>query len=288
MVVQTANEAVGNADAWKTCSVGMCLYTVQEWMESPHAYPDAATQWHQAKYKHTDDNPPKGAPVFWTGGSHGYGHIVISRGDDRIRSTDCQHSGSVGNEDLSWPRTNTGGALVYAGWTEDIGGVDIPYLRNSGGDSGGGSQPQPDQEEGLFGMTERIYERRTKDTKHGKTDDYKDMAIDDEGNLSAIIGATKQFTVTANVQVADLKDGESFDVIWRFCTVKDGTPVQYTTERPGQRIRGSGQGYETALVTCNSKIDDKEDGRSPRLRLSYKTNSSTANVISVCIDGWKS
>lgn len=130
MVVQTADEVIGNAKSWSSCDVGMCLWTCQEWYESPHAYPDASTQWREAEHKHTDDDPPAGAPVFWTGGGHGYGHIAVSLGGSRIRSTDCTSNGDVSDCDLSWPRTHWG--LTYAGWTEDIGGVDLPFLTGSG------------------------------------------------------------------------------------------------------------------------------------------------------------
>lgn len=130
MVVSTADEAIANAKSWDRCDAGMCLYTVQEWFESGHAYPDAAEQWAAAKYKHTDDDPPAGFPVFWTGGGHGYGHVAISLGDSRIRSTDCTTTNDVSDCDLSWPRTHWG--LTYAGWTEDLAGTRLPYSPGTG------------------------------------------------------------------------------------------------------------------------------------------------------------
>lgn len=134
MVVQTADQAVSNAKATTSCDAGMCLWQTQEWMQSPHVYPDATAQWHGAARQHPGDrNPPRGAPVFYTGGSSGHGHACISLGDGKIRSTDCTSTYHVSDTDLGWPERTWG--LKYAGWTEDIGNVDVPYLV-------GGGEPQ--------------------------------------------------------------------------------------------------------------------------------------------------
>lgn len=136
MVVQTAQEAVDNANATTTCDPGMCLWQTQEWLESPHQYPDATAQWKAAKYQHAGDtNPPEGAPVFWTGGGNGYGHATVSVGGGKVRSTDQQKSGKVSTVPISEIAKDWG--LAYAGWTEDIAGIRLPYL--------GGNPTNPNQ-----------------------------------------------------------------------------------------------------------------------------------------------
>jgi hypothetical protein len=129
MVVQTANEAVGNADAYGSCEPGMCLKYVRTWLEIGSSAADAIGAWNAAKHRHPGDkHPPKGAPVFWKSGSggSGHGHIAIVRGGN-MRSTDIPSSGKVGNDDGSWPRIHWG--QTYLGWTEDLNGILIPYLR---------------------------------------------------------------------------------------------------------------------------------------------------------------
>ena len=133
MVVQSAKEAMDNAAGTTTCDVGYCLWQTQEWLESPHMYPDASSQWNAAKYKHAGDRtPPEGAPVFWTGGGSGYGHACVSMGDGKVRSTDQQSNGkcatvTIDEVDADW------GNLTYKGWTEDIADVRLSYL-TAGGD----------------------------------------------------------------------------------------------------------------------------------------------------------
>lgn len=89
MVSQSAEETIANARKTTRNDVGMCLWYSQEWAETPHRYPDASSQWANAKYRHAGDrNPPPGAPVSWTGGSKGYGHSAISVGNGRVRTID--------------------------------------------------------------------------------------------------------------------------------------------------------------------------------------------------------
>ena len=139
MVTSSAGEAVENARDTTRNDQGMCLWYTQEWIESPHAYPDATTQWECAEHRHAGDtNPPNGAPVFWTGGSSGYGHAAISVGGGRIRTIDQQSGGTTSEVPLSEISRDWG--LPYGGWSEDLGGVDIPWLR-----AGGGAPPDTDE-----------------------------------------------------------------------------------------------------------------------------------------------
>src|SRR5262245_16736555 len=128
MVVQTANDAVDNANSYSTCEIGMCLKYVRTWLEIPSLASDAIGAWNAAKNKHPNDRkPPRGAPLFWKSGSggSGHGHIALCKGDT-MRTTDKPSNGRVDNDDGTWPRVKWG--QTYLGWSEDLNGIMIPYL----------------------------------------------------------------------------------------------------------------------------------------------------------------
>jgi hypothetical protein len=134
--MRTPDQALAYARRFTTNRVGMCLWHVQDWFGSPHKYPDAISQAHALHlYPGT---PPAGVPVFYSGGRHG--HVAISAGGGRIRSTDCPSDGRVGETDLNWPQRRWG--HNYIGWARNIGGVDIP------GAPLPGQQPQPQPQPG--------------------------------------------------------------------------------------------------------------------------------------------
>lgn len=103
---------------------GLCLWHVQNAFLSGHAYPNAITQWREAKHQHRGDRTPKvGAPVYWGGTQHG--HIAIYVGDGKVRSTDAGGSGRMATVPLGWFERNWG--MNYLGWTEDIAGKKIEF-----------------------------------------------------------------------------------------------------------------------------------------------------------------
>lgn len=120
----TRKQAVANALASTIYSPGMCLqWTRLQFGVGPSA-PDATAGWAAAtKRSPGDRNPPVGVPVWWTGGSAGHGHVAVSLGGGKIRTTDVP-SGHVGTVDLGYPERVW--RLKYAGWSEDINGVTIP------------------------------------------------------------------------------------------------------------------------------------------------------------------
>jgi hypothetical protein len=87
---------------------------------------DAVDGYKATKHKHLDRNPPAGVPVFWSGGSHGYGHAAVSLGGGKIRSTDAGGRGKVATVDLGWVERSWG--LHYLGWTDDLHGEVIPEV----------------------------------------------------------------------------------------------------------------------------------------------------------------
>lgn len=141
--------------------------------------------------------------------------------------------------------------------------------------------------EGLWGMTESIYEKRTTDTPRGPADEFKDLMINDEDGYSVVSGETSQVTCSAVVQVGGLAAGEYFAVMWRVAKYKSGATTTYPYERLSERVYGDPDGgMVTVSSTYNGSLPDVGSGYSPRLRLAYKTDSPTAVVKAITSQGW--
>lgn len=85
---------------------------------------DATEAWGRTRFRHTNGTtPPFGAVCWWTGGRNNHGHVAISLGDGRIRSTDLPRSGRWGTVSRQDPARLWG--LQYVGWSEDIDGVRV-------------------------------------------------------------------------------------------------------------------------------------------------------------------
>jgi len=101
---------------------GMCLKFVRTRYPVAARYGDAATAWRNTKLRRTG-TPPAGAPIWWTGGSRGYGHVTISAGGGYCYSTDVPGKGRVGKIAISALTRSWG--QTYRGWSEDINGVRV-------------------------------------------------------------------------------------------------------------------------------------------------------------------
>lgn len=115
----TAAASARNAENDRTNAPGMCLQVVRTWCGISAKYGDAATAWRNTNDRHPGDRkPPRGSAVYWTGGSKGYGHIALSLGKGKVRSTDAGGRGVVATVDLGWVERNWG--QTYEGWSWDI------------------------------------------------------------------------------------------------------------------------------------------------------------------------
>jgi hypothetical protein len=120
-----AAETVAAAKASSYNTPGQCLGWSREQADIPSRYVDAATAWEHASGRHAGDpTPPRGAAVYWTGGSGGHGHIAISVGNGMVRSSDAGGSGVVAT--ISLERLTREWHLTYVGWADTINGYRIP------------------------------------------------------------------------------------------------------------------------------------------------------------------
>lgn len=106
--------------------VGYCLRTVRTDYGVGPLYLDATEAWAGADKKHRTSNPkdiPRGVPAFWTGGSAGHGHIVLSVGGGICLTTDFHESGYVDLARID--RIGPAWGLNLVGWTEDLNGVTV-------------------------------------------------------------------------------------------------------------------------------------------------------------------
>jgi hypothetical protein len=98
--------------------------------------PSAAVAWTRTQYRHPVPadlaSIPDGALLWWTGGSHGFGHVAIKWGtvrgaDGRFAaacwSTDLRRAGRFDRVPVADVHARWG--LTLAGWSEDIDGVRV-------------------------------------------------------------------------------------------------------------------------------------------------------------------
>ena len=100
---------------------GMGLMFVRSAFAAPPLYGSAASAWKACDFPHPlydGDKAPRGAPYYWTGGRHGYGHVALIVGNGLCWSTDAHARGRVDLVRIN-DLTEAWG-LTPAGWAEDI------------------------------------------------------------------------------------------------------------------------------------------------------------------------
>lgn len=112
-------------------------------------YGSASQAWMQVKARggtYTSQTPPAGVPVFWTGGSSGYGHVAISNGNGQVYTTDFDgasnkwvmdgkvHLASIDQINKASP------SLHYAGWATEVNGKALPAITAGNTDAGASIQ----------------------------------------------------------------------------------------------------------------------------------------------------
>lgn len=124
--IRTATQAVARARTLTRWQVAMCLNWVWTCLSAPKRYgvPDADAAWQRATQKEYSKNPPAGAPVYWVSGEHG--HISLSVGGGRVRSTDWPVKGQI--SEVSIDTITRAWKMTYRGWSRDLCGDPIKGL----------------------------------------------------------------------------------------------------------------------------------------------------------------
>lgn len=124
----SASQAVARANAQTFWPTARCLEFVMHCVngEQVGLY-DANAAWAAARQKVTTGTPPAGAPVYFSGYAHG--HIAVSLGGGRIRSTDEPSLGRVANTTIGDIERDWG--IRYLGWSRDYAGLVIRGLEDT-------------------------------------------------------------------------------------------------------------------------------------------------------------
>jgi hypothetical protein len=122
MAYRSVSSALSWAIAQRCFPTGMCLKFVRTCYNVEPKYATAAIAWSKTRYRHST-TAPNGVPVWWTGGSRGFGHVAISAGGGFVISTDTAGRGRVGRTSIAHITSSWG--QTYRGWTEDINAVRV-------------------------------------------------------------------------------------------------------------------------------------------------------------------
>lgn len=169
-------EAVAEAKRWTLDSIslgaiGYCLRGVREIFGVAAHYNTAIDAWNDAKYRHPapqGDAVPRAVPVFWSGGSDGFGHVAISIGNGLCRSTDWKRAGMV---DLARIDDITSAwALNLEGWTRDLNTVVVKEPIAHQPDSPGGQGDDPDGGRRVAQAIQILTVAHDSAQKHGRQD----------------------------------------------------------------------------------------------------------------------
>ena len=132
----SSTQAVTRARAVSRWTTNMCLNFVFHCVtEKSAGLYDANAAWTAARQKVTRGVPPAGAPVYFQGGKHG--HIALSVGGGKIRSTDWRtgygfSAGSVGEATINDVAMEFFGTTsAYRGWSRDYAGQIIRGLEET-------------------------------------------------------------------------------------------------------------------------------------------------------------
>jgi hypothetical protein len=122
-------QAVQRALGASSFGSGFCLRFVRTMLGVGPKFQTATRAFNATKHRHTT-TPPAGVPVWWDQGRktakfpEGLGHVALSLGGGKIRSTDWPSKGKVGTTTIA-TLNRTWTKQRYRGWSEDINGVRV-------------------------------------------------------------------------------------------------------------------------------------------------------------------
>jgi len=177
MSPRTPGQAIAFARSHRTNEVGFCLRYVRTAYDVEAKFLTAADAWLGASSKHPVAKGmlvPRGAPVLWTGGSKGAGHVAIGTGNGSCWSSDAGGPGIVAkvNIDELTDRFN----IDFQGWVEDLNGVKVfdagQARRPEGAPKIRLRQVQPDPREDVRKVQEALKRKLPHVAKHLVVDGF--------------------------------------------------------------------------------------------------------------------
>lgn len=202
-----------------------------------------------------------------------FSHIAIARADAAGGSvktiegnTSPGNSGSQRDGGGVWNRTRP---LSLVG-----GGIRLNFTSTAPAEAKPAAPPEP---KGVLGMTKRINHYRNKAQKATGT---RHLMINDKGDYTIVAGPAEA-VISAKVDIGGLKAGQHGFLILAEVMYKKGQPTVISRE------------IATVKVTSNTvwsvagawTLPKTHNGKSPRLRLIFKTSSKTATAHNVYISG---
>lgn len=146
-----------------------------------------------------------------------------------------------------------------------------------------GSKPAPTaptettDSKGVLGMTKRINAQRRTTQKATGT---RHLMVDDKGNYTIVDGPAA-FTVAAKADINGLKPGEHGYLILAEVMYKKGQPTVISREIAAVKVTSN----TTETVSGAFTLPKEYKGKSPRLRLVFKTASKTATASNIVVSG---
>lgn len=137
--------------------------------------------------------------------------------------------------------------------------------------------PEPATPKGVLGMSKRISSSRRKAQKATGT---RHLMIDEKGNYSILAGPAT-FIVSAKADIGGLKAGEYGYLMLAEVMYKKGKATTVSREIATVKVTGN----TTTTVTGSYGLFEDYQGKSPRLRLIFKTSSKTATASNIVISG---
>jgi|SRR5262245_2870514 len=224
-------------------------------------YADAATAWRNTNDRYPGNrNPPRGSAVYWTGGSHGYGHIAISVGGGKVRSTDAGGSGRVATVDLGWVEAHWG--LPYAGWAWDINEQTIGHDK---------PEPEPPEDDMPDYITASI--EKKVELKNGSWYPIEWAKGTDKYVNPGEPGISVTGPYSATLQVSADRKGGVLQVSW----VEWDTKKKEAAETSGIDSMGD------VSNGCSARIGSVQDGRLLRARVRIQGGDGTLTTAKLSL-----
>jgi hypothetical protein len=144
--------------------------------------------------------------------------------------------------------------------------------------------PPPPPPKGILGMSKPIYSRRDTAWKVPARD-WNDVPTDATNGYPTVTGETPAATVTATLRISGLADDEWVEAGWRCVEIVARGGKAVTVPRSGRlpmTVIGIKNRRQNKTITFNGPVPKNQ-----RLRLAVRTNSATAVVDQVEVQGWK-